>query len=168
MSPLLQDDSTLWDVCHASLKQVFFTLPLDAAGSVRFEDGDAFDGDPARLEEFVRRFTAEAFRRSPLYRHYSPRHAPSESQMCANHSLDAADRSEGAVQYTDFVQAGTTLLSSRDLPAPSVYHRGRFLVGDTTCLCGWPEQQGRCYPPALFNTLTALSPPPKMFHSFAR
>jgi hypothetical protein len=156
MSPLQQEDSTLWDVCHAALKQVFFTLPLDAAGSVRFDDGDVYDGDPARLEEFVKRFTAEAFLHSPLYRHYSPRHMPSDSQMCGNHSLDAADDSEGSVRYTDFVQAGSTLLSSRDLPTTSVYHPRRFLVGDDACLCGWPKRENRCYPPALYNTLTDL------------
>lgn len=156
MSPLMQEDSTLWDVCHASLKQVFFTLPLDSAGGVRFSAESAFDGDPARLEEYVRAFTAEAFQHSPLFRHYSPRHAPSMSQMCAEPVNASSDTSEGTVQYTPFTQAGVTLLASGSLPQGRSYHPQRFHVGSEGCLCGWPMRGRRCYPPTEANTLFAV------------
>lgn len=152
MSPLLEEDSTLWDVCHASLKQVFFTLPADADGKVLFDDTEAFDGDPARLQEFVLRFTAQAFERSPLFRHYSPRHAPSESQMCAQ-PADESLSAEGTVGYAPFVQSGVTMLGNTDLPSDSpAYHPQRFRVGAQGCLCGWRQVGQRCYPPSKQNT----------------
>jgi hypothetical protein len=153
ISPLLQEDATLWDVCHASLKQVFFTLPVDAGGDVRFEDGDAYDGDPDRLEEFVKRFTAEAFLHSPLHRHYSPRHTPSSSQMCRRPVVTtSADTTEGVVQHSPFTQAGISLLPTSDVQAGRAFGSQRFLVGDEDCLCGWTKKSSRCYPPAQSNT----------------
>jgi len=153
MSPLMQEDSTLWDVCHASLKQVLFTLPVDSTGEVRFATTtDAFDGDPERLEEYVRAFTAEAFQHSPLFRHYSPRHAPSESQMCAEPAAPL-DAEEGTVQYAAFTQGGANLLDQGSLPAGRSYHPQRFRVGQEGCLCGWVTRGRRCYPPAQDNTL---------------
>ena len=156
LSPLLQEDSTLWDVCHASLKQVFFTLPVDPTGSVRFDGGNGeFDGDPARLEEFVRVFTAEAFRDSPLFRHYSPRHAPSPSQMCAQEGeTNLAD--EGPVDYEPFVQNGNPLLDSSQLQQGRAYHPQRFQVGARSCVCGWPRRGARCFPPTQDNTLALV------------
>ena len=150
MSPLLEEDSTLWDVCHAALKQVFFTLPVDAGGTVRFPEGE-FDGDPARLEEFVVRFTEEAFRHSPLFRHYAPRHAPSESQMCAQPPFEGP--APGSVPYDNFVQAGQTLLRGQDLPSGRAAHPQMFRVGAEGCLCGWPRRGDRCFPPTQGNTL---------------
>ena len=152
MSPLLEEDSTLWDVCHAALKQVFFTLPTDSDGKVRFAAGDEYDGDPARLEEFVSRFTEEAFLHSPLFRHYSPRHAPSESQMCAQAQFDDGGQ-QGQVEYSAFVQAGQTLLSPGDLPPGRARHPLMFRVGDESCLCGWRRAAGRCILPTQDNTL---------------
>jgi hypothetical protein len=151
MSPLLEEDSTLWDVCHASLKQVFFTLPVDSAGDVRFESG-AFDGDAARLEEFVRAFTAEAYKHSPLFRHYSPRHAPSWSQMCAHPPGPDDEAPPGSVRYDSFVQAGTTLIPADELPSRLAFHPQRFQVGANACLCGWSMAGQRCFPPQQDNT----------------
>lgn len=153
LSPLLEEDSTLWDVCHAALKQVFFTLPAGPDGQVLFDASEAFDGDPARLQEFVRKFTAAAFERSPLFRHYSPRHAPSESQMCAQPADEGLSGEPGAVGYAPFVQAGATLLVAADLPGDGpAYHPQRFRVGAQGCLCGWRREGQRCYPPARRNT----------------
>ena len=149
MSPLLHEDSTLWDVCHASLRQVFFTLPLDSAGDVRF-DGGEFDGDPARLEEFVRVFTAEAFEHSPLFRHYVVRHAPSHSQMC-DQTSDAPFQ-EGRVGYDEFIQNGKTLMPSDSLPSQAVFHPQLFRVGAQACVCGWPLRDGHCFPSTQENT----------------
>jgi len=151
MSPLMHEDSTLWDVCHASLKQVFFTLPLDATGTVR-SDADGFDGDPARLEEFVLNITAEAFQHSPLFRHYAPRHAPSDSQMCEQ-TVDLPVTAT-SMPYTPFTQDGGTLLAGTSLPAAPVYHPQLFRVGARACMCGWPLQSGRCSPPLTANTRT--------------
>ena len=155
MSPLKEVDSTLWDVCHAALKQVFFTLPVGDTG-ILDEDREGlgdFDGDPARLEAFVKRFTSQAFDKSPLFRHYSPRHAPSESQMCEQSSPGPAD--EGSVTYTDFVQAGMVLMRGDELSTSvPVFHAQRFRVGASgrTCLCGWQRVGDACIVPVRQGT----------------
>lgn len=157
LSPLMREDSTLWDVCHASLKQVFFTLPMSADGAVVFDEpGVQFDGDPATLPEQVARFTKEAMLRSPLFRHYLPKHAPSESLLCsdegANHTED-----EGTVSYTPFVQDSRVLLSSQDLPADyEAYHPLRFAIGHQVCLCGWQQIGSRCKPSSRSNTMNQV------------
>ena len=157
MSPLLQEDSTLWDVCHAALKQVFFTLPVDGS-KVRDPDLDAsgtYNGDPARLQEFVKRFTSEAFRHSPLFRHYSPRHAPSQSQMCnSSREVRSEELEQGPVSYNNMVQAGVTVVNARDLSDTiPAFHPQSFRLGETfTCLCGWQRVGSRCFPPTRGGT----------------
>ena len=149
MSPLQSVDSSLWDVCHASLKQVFWTLPIAAGnGTLRFgaqraADGtvtadslsfDAlpYDGDASHLEEYIRALVAEAALKSPLFRHYLPRHAPSDSQMCvpdpslgepppAPSSADPA----GEVAYNDYVHtmsSGQAVTVLQVPPAPLLKH----------------------------------------------
>ena len=150
LSPLQSESSTLWDVCHASLKQVLFTLPLNASGEARFSI-DEFDGDPARLEEYVQAFTEEAFQHSPLFRHYSPRHAPSQSHMCSGPHDEAADA--GRLVYSDFVQHDTVMISGRALADEGpVFHPHQFRVGAENCLCGWARQNTTCTPPTERNT----------------
>ncbi len=158
MSPLKEVDSTLWDVCHAALKQVFFTLPAQGAG-ILDDDPDElgdFDGDPARLEAYVKRFTAQAFLKSPLFRHYSPRHAPSSSQMCeSGPEPPEVATPEGRVTYTDFVQAGVVVLEGDELTAETpVFHPQRFQIGNspTRCLCGWQRVGDTCIIPTLHGT----------------
>ena len=154
--PLQREDGMLWDVCHAALKQTFFTLPLvkGASGNVAFDpELSAFDGDPGKLQEYVQAFTREAWRHSPLFRHYSPRHMPSESHMCEH---DAAPHvppydSGGTVSFAPFVQRGSTLLPSADMPDRiPAYPVQQFRVGATdACLCGWARiGHDMCHPPA--------------------
>ena len=161
MSPLLHVDSTLWDVCHAALKQVFFTLPATAGTGILDDDQDAlgaFDGDPDRLEAFVRRFTAQAFEKSPLFRHYSPRHAPSWSQMCEDPAPEPEAGAEGTIAFTDFVQAGVVLMQGSELPSNiPVVHPQRFRLGRVgTCLCGWQRVGDRCVVPVREQTRDAV------------
>lgn len=157
LSPLAREDSTLWDVCHASLKQVFFTMPAGPDGSVLFPDpAQPFDGDPAKLQDEVRRFTTEAFRKSPLFRHYLPRHAPSQSQMCDSPGTDEP-QDEGTVSYAPFVQNSHTLLTSQDLPSSAqVFHPQRFKVGSRGCLCGWQQIGSRCMPSSSADTFNKV------------
>lgn len=147
MTPALTSDSSMWDLCHSALKQLLFTLPQHATG-LQFADIDPFDGNMSRIEEYVRAFTAEALRHSPLFRHYAPRHAPSDSQMCA--SGPNPDAAEGTVTWDSFVQAGATLLdnSKGALPPLPAYGPQRFRVGEAGCLCGWHRVQDRCQAPS--------------------
>ena len=139
--------SSLWDVCHAALKQTFFTLPIVPGGDdVVFDLPDAFDGDPAKLRDYVRNFTFEAWRHSPLFRHYSPRHAPSSSGMCEHEAGGGTGGGDGTVAYTTAQAGGWDLLRSEELPLDTPAFRvGRFRVGEAACLCGWARLPGgRC------------------------
>ena len=158
MSPLREVDSTLWDVCHGALKQVFFTLPVGDTG-IKDEDPDEmgdFDGDPARLQAYVKRFTHQAFLNSPLFRHYSPRHAPSRSQMCEDGpEPPEVSAPEGRITYTDFVQAGVVIMEGDELSTETpVFHPQRFRIGSSGwgCLCGWQRVQDMCVIPTLHGT----------------
>ena len=153
--------SPLWDVCHAALKQTFFTLPLRAGGGTEVDfdpELAAYDGDPAKLRQYVRNFTLEAWRRSPLFRHYSPRHRPSRSGMCASgaRATPAEDAQTPPVAFASFEQGGTTLLPADSLPQATIpaFSAARFTLGEDACLCGWARQapSGRCQVPTLGNT----------------
>ena len=177
MSPLKDVDSTLWDVCHASLKQVFWTLPIAAGngtilfGAQRAADGtvtpdslsfDAlpYDGDASRLEEYIQALVAEAALRSPLFRHYLPRHAPSDSQMCAPDpssgdpppapsSMDPG----GTAAYNDYVHhmsasPDVTVLQGARLGAFPVYDYRMFTIGAALCPCGWDSVGPLCEAPS--------------------
>lgn len=153
LNPVLYRNASMWDVCHAALKQVLFTLPLDASGVV-FDIGQ-FNGSAAQLEEYVKAFTAQAFLLSPLYRHYSPRHQPSESQMCA--SPPSGDDSEGTLAYADAIQPGISLSGAGvQLPTFPVYSQKRFSIGETQCLCGWKMSGSMCQAPVQAATHSAV------------
>lgn len=154
MSPLLTSESTLWDVCHAALKQTFFTLPIlsDGSDGVEFDPELAsFDGDPQKLQEYVKEFTREAWRHSPLFRHYSPRHIPSHSNMCAQ--PPHAHPPPSKASYSPFTQAGASLLQSIELPQDvPVFSAQQFRVGEDACLCGWDRTGDTCHVPPTANT----------------
>jgi hypothetical protein len=159
LTPLMDTGSTLWGVCHAALKQTFFTLPLGGAHGVAFDpDLSEFDGDPGKLRDYVRNFTFEAWRHSPLFRHYSPRHVPSESGMCAA-PPEPAPPADATMAYRPLVQMQTaTLLRTDELPASiPAYSSRRFRVGEASCLCGWSLLPGgRCRVPQTGGTDTHL------------
>lgn len=142
MTPVTYASNTLWDTCHAALKQLLFTLPLNDTG-LQF-DAPAFDGNASRIEEYVATFTSEAFLRSPLHRFYTPKHAPSHSHMCE--AAPSQDASEGMTAWTDFVQGGAVLLDRRVsvLTPLASYRAQRFRVGEAGCLCGWRRSGGAC------------------------
>jgi hypothetical protein len=161
LSPLLQADGTLWDVCHGSLKQVFFTLRMEPGnGGVAHELADVFDGNASRLEEYVKGFTQEAWRHSPLFRHYSPRHAPSPSQMCEpppRNQTETRDGEGGFVTYANLRQNGATLVDGHSLPTTTpAYPAQRFRVGERACLCGWRREGERCVVPETMATRASV------------
>lgn len=171
ISPLRDVESTLWDVCHASLKQVFWTLPLYPAnntivfGAQRNEDGsiasdplsfDAlpYDGDPTRLEDYIRALVSQAARDSPLFRHYLPRHAPSPSLVCVpdpeTPQVPLAD--DGAASYNDYVHLSSesqpvTVLEGRLLGSFPVYDYRRMALGGAGCPCDWDRVGPLCEAP---------------------
>jgi hypothetical protein len=135
--------SSLWDTCHAALKQVFFTLPVTEAGEIL--GALAYDGNTSRLEEFVRAYTEYAMLRSPVYWHYHPRHAPSQSKVFKPTTPPGPTVQAG---YNDYVSGGRVHLASEALPtfvAPS-YH-DYSLGAEQACMCGWSSPApGLCKP----------------------
>lgn len=172
MSPLASVDSTLWDVCHASLKQVFWTLPIHAAnntlvfGAQRADDGsiasdplsfDAlpYDGDAGRLEDYIRALVSQAARDSPLFRHYQPRHAPSPSLVCVPDpsAPPPAFAEDGTAAYNDYVHQpseppSVTVLPGRRLGTFPVRDYRRMALGAAACPCDWDLVEGLCLAPA--------------------
>ena len=158
-SPLIEQGSSLWDVCHAALKQVFFTMPTRADGKVRMPvDMPEFDGDPRKLQDYVKGFLAAAWEDSPLYRHYSPRHAPTQSHMCAQPTPEAESDWDGEMGYSDMLQQEELMLDGSELPYDiPVFHAQRFRVGGLgRCLCGWAKREGRCYVPQVRDTAESV------------
>lgn len=161
-SPLLGGANSLWDVCHAGLKQVFFTLPTKDETVHLREGTPAFDGDPSTLQEYVKLLLERAREDSPVFRHYSPRHAPTHSQVCAE-SLPSdmeVDKVKGELSYSDLRQKGRLVLDGTrlgtDTPEP-VFHPQRFRIGQTeTCLCGWHREGDRCHVPSIGGTDTQV------------
>ena len=171
MSPLGSVESTLWDVCHASLKQVFWTLPIYAGnntivfGAERADDGsivsdpltfDAlpYDGDAGRLEDYIRALVSQAALKSPLFRHYVPRHAPSPSLVCVpDPSAPPPDLSaDGEAAYNDYLHQppgspSVTVLEGRRLGRFPVYDYRRMALGAVACPCDWAQADGLCQAP---------------------
>ena len=168
MAPLQTVDSTLWDICHASLKQVFWTLPIDpdtgqiVFGANRDSEGNItpdplsfdalpYDGDPARLEEYIAALMYQAAIDSPLYRHYVVKHAPSESLMCDLGEDQPPLHAAGTLSFSDYVQATSDipvkLVSGAELGTFPVYPYQALALGNTRCPCGWPNVGPLCQAP---------------------
>ena len=169
MNALSTVDASLWDVCHAGLKQVFWTLPIFpdnntiVFGADRNADGtytpdplsfDAlpYDGDAATLESYVSALVYQASLVSPLFRHYQPRHAPSESLMCDTVEPPAY-APEGAASFADYVHHNSagepiTVFAGGPLGTFPAYDYRMFAIGATPCPCGWPLTSAGCAAPA--------------------
>ena len=53
---------------------------------------EAYQGDPSRLEEYIKKLTKSALEESPLFRHYHTKYTPSYSLLCAqNKSILSED-----------------------------------------------------------------------------
>lgn len=159
-SAMPDNQHSLWDACHGALKHVFFTMPVEADAGLRFGaqqangtiEADAlsfdklpYDGDPAMLEQYIRALSREAFLHSPMYRHYYPAHAPSDSQMCDRPPRNAS--SGGSMGYDTYAQAGQTMVNRVTMPHVPAHAAGDFSVGGRHCLCGWDALgQHMCHP----------------------
>ena len=183
MSPLKTVDSTLWDVCHASLKQVFWTLPIFANnntivfGAERAADGrivsdpltfDAlpYDGDASRLEDYIQALVSQAAMDSPLFRHYTPRHAPSPSLVCVPDPSAPPPvlHDDGAATYNDYVHQpsvppSVNVLNGALLGGFPVRDYRWLALGGAMCPCGWDSTGPLCDAPsgAACDTVQALT-----------
>lgn len=166
-SPMDDVDSTLWDICHSTLKQVFFTMPIQKNGTLVFgaeraADGsitsdplsfDAlpYDGDPSRLEDYIAALLRQSLRHNPLHRHYPARHAPSESLLCEQDFPHVED--EGVLRFDTYTHTTpdhtVRILEGDTLGTFPVYHPLRFALGERSpCYCGWAKDAaGLCILP---------------------
>lgn len=141
--------SGLWGICHASLKQVFFTLPVLDSRIVNFDK--IYDGNPANLESSIKSLLDTALADSPLYRHYHPRYHPSNSSMCKDYQ--PAETTSSAY-YGDLMQAGSIVLQGSDVMETSVQAKSYqyYSMGHSSCFCGWSKVQNKCVVPLTKNT----------------
>ena len=153
MTPYINVDSTLWDICHSSLKQVFWTLPIFPDNNTIHFDGLPYDGDSQKLESYIQGLVAKAALNSPLFRHYSPRHVPSDSLLCVpdKNAPTPEFTEEGQVSYDDYVHHAAdrdvVVLDGDSLKTFPVYDYKKFSLGAAGCFCGWEIQEGMCVAP---------------------
>lgn len=109
---------SLWLTCHAALKQVFFTMPVSDDGRLR-GSGPAAEfsgGGPETIAAHVKGLVESARHSSPLFRHYQPRHHPSESRMCSGAASQDARVARGSVRFSDYAVGGNVVLDGSTVP----------------------------------------------------
>lgn len=107
---------SLWHTCHSALKQVMFTIPVTDGGSLRGEFPEFRGGGLERIVEAVKKITAGAKESSPLFRHYQPRHHPSQSRVCRSAEPQQAVP-RGSVSFSDFSVNGMLLFNGSATPS---------------------------------------------------
>lgn len=145
----------LWGICHASLKQIFFTVPVVNNNIRDLEKIMLYNGNPDELESAVENIVKTALEDSPVYRHYHARYHPSDSLMC-KHTGDSKIYTKSYSSYDSWTQMGHTLLQSSDVLDNSIptWEYTFLAMGNDTCTCGWqllvnngclvPVEQGTC------------------------
>jgi hypothetical protein len=150
----------LWGICHAALKQVFFTIPVAADNNILgLENTELYNGDPSTLENSIQQIAKKALRDSPTYRHYYARYHPSDSLLCNNTSVDSSVTVDGYSQYNSFTQGSPaiTLLNSNEILRTEshipTWHYKFMALGNKTCTCGWALlPSGYCVIPTFGDT----------------
>ena len=154
LSPFRHLDTSLWETCHGALLQTLFTLPVSMDGSLLFRTGRAPSAslkqvllDPLLLQEHIRGLVSEALVRSPMARHYLPRHAPSPSLVCKHEAnqaglsalgIEGDLRGPSSYVLADYAQAGVHMYSGEEAGTFQLYDYRSFSVGEQDpCLCGW-------------------------------
>lgn len=138
----------LWHTCHGAIRQILFNIPVLGDGALRdavpiFAGGGA-DAIAAHVSEIVK----ASFESSPLFRHYQPRHHPSESLMCEDSSAgDSAGA--GTAHFGDYVVDGNLIFDGRSLAGIPVLGFDTASIGkwNRSCFCGWRQISGRCTVP---------------------
>jgi hypothetical protein len=149
MSP--QKSSGLWGACHAALKQVMFTMPVGDDGLLRDVVPGFSGGGPDAIAANVKLLVQSAFESSPLFRHYQPRHHPSESRMCDGEDGASGVSEVGLVSFGDYKVKANLILDSLRLRGNPVIGMAASPLGawNRSCFCGWGKSAaGRCTVPA--------------------
>lgn len=119
---------SLWRVCHSALKQVFFTMPVGDGGNLTGTQPVFSGGGPEVISAYVKGVMATAKEYSPLFRHYHPRHHPSQSRMCQGSAGVDPGRARGSVGFSNYSLRGVTLVDGGSLGAiPALGYDGGVL-----------------------------------------
>jgi hypothetical protein len=159
MSPL--KSAGLWETCHAALKQVMFTMPVGDDGLLRDAVPGFSGGGPDAIAAHVKALVQSAYESSPLYRHYQPRHHPSESRMCDAEVGAAGVSGVGQVSFGDYRVKTNLILDSLRLSANAVIGMDASPLGawNQSCFCGWGKSAaGRCSVPAAVCAVVSAGP----------
>ena len=136
--PRSTSDQGLWATCHAALRKVMFSLPVDSTGKLRSPPSNPFiGGDPDTIAVYVNQIVAAAFEDSPLYYHYVARHAPSESRMCAQPATPSEPM--GALTFSNVTVGGSLIFDGQSVSSINVLgvDHGGIGAWDASCFCGW-------------------------------
>ena len=140
---------SLWHTCHSALRQVMFTIPVTEDGSVRGVFPEFRGGALDNIVEAVRKITAGAKESSPLYRHYQPRHHPSQSRVCRSAEEQRAVP-RGSASFSNFAVNGMLLLNGSDVPKIPVlgFDAGELGKNVTSTFLGLSDHLGFMDPAA--------------------
>ena len=149
--------TSIWAQCMGLAGQMHYTLPIDPSTGAPTTLGAMFNPSTGvsstpnltYAEEWVQALMTEAYRKSPLYWHYSMRHAPSPSAVCA--------------RGPQFYPTGTMMMmmapsssSSRTAAAAAAAANNISQFGwaaltlggqGSDCFCGWWRNATHCAPP---------------------
>lgn len=158
--PTQKYDTSLWEQCHGALQQVFFTMPVHPDTGLLYNEQSETKtmpvfrgGGPEQIQAYVKQITQMAFKKSPLFRHYHPKHKPSWSRMCVNATSIPSRKpaSTSFVSFTDFSLHQTLLMSGnviKPVPYLGAYY-GTLGDSEQQCFCGWDmDVHGMCTAPA--------------------
>lgn len=145
--PRRSSDPTIWRICHGALKQVMFSMPTNEDGTLKGSAPLFGGGGPDAIAAHVEALTQAAYESSPLFRHYQPRHHPSQSWMCAGNATEPASR--GSATFTDYMVNGVLIQDGKELGSIPVlgFLAGRLGSYAASCFCGWTQNGEWCVAP---------------------
>ncbi len=155
-SPPREGDGSLWYACHGAMRQVLFTMPVTADGTLRDPVVAFGGGGPDAIAAQVEALVQAAYESSPLYRHYVVRHHPSASTVCEQQQASAT--ASGAVNFSSFAADGFTVFDGSQATPQPVHGAAYAPLGawGSRCFCGWQATAtGGCVaPPAACQALS--------------
>lgn len=94
------------------------------------------------------KYLAQAFASSPLFRHYHPRHHPSNSTLCARKS-PRSPGPRGSAGFSSYSADGAVLLDGGAIQRIPVLGADTYTLGDwgQSCFCGWDRDGDWCVVP---------------------
>jgi len=127
--PSIMGGVNLWRICHSALKQIMFTLPVNADGSLKDVKIGFSGGGPDVIEQHVKQMVASAKENSPLFRHYQAKHHPSLSKMCHGSTTANPKTVKGSVSFNNYIVNGMNVFDGSQVPSIPVIGYNAGVLG---------------------------------------